>query len=186
MGSAWWARPQEERAKKSKVITSVINLVPMKVMDWKQTDLFLLILLWLWQEFRRVMNLLFYRTSSLLEYVHHSSKCLLHKGVTLFHREWQLWSSFLDQIRIGIVIVFFQIRLLEYLLSPAAYSTFFWRRYIYTTSSTCYLEIPLICYKVTQLSYQLVHMNFRYQNRSNLMLVLGFLPPFDFDKIMII
>ena len=67
MGSAWWARarPLEERAKKSKVITSVINLVPMKVMDWKQTDLFLLILLCLWQEFRRVMNLLFYGTSFL-------------------------------------------------------------------------------------------------------------------------
>lgn len=92
MGSLVGQADGGERAKKSKVITSVINLVPMKVMDWKQTDLFLLILLWLWQEFRRVMNLLFYRTSSLLEYVHHSSKCLLHKGVvTFFHRKWQLW-----------------------------------------------------------------------------------------------
>ena len=67
MGIAWRASRLENsgRLKKSKVITSVINLVPMKVMDWKQTDLFLLILLCLWQEFRRVMNLLFYGTSFL-------------------------------------------------------------------------------------------------------------------------
>ena len=65
MGSLVGQADGGERAKKSKVITSVINLVPMKVMDWKQTDLFLLILLCLWQEFRRVMNLLFYGTSFL-------------------------------------------------------------------------------------------------------------------------
>ena len=45
MGSLVGQADGGERAKKSKVITSVINLVPMKVMDWKQTDLFLLILL---------------------------------------------------------------------------------------------------------------------------------------------